>query len=127
MANFLSLIFNFHIGCFIFIFCHLCKFFSSYFFFIETMSENYNLNWHSFSEHLQVMFKDLYQEGKYTDVTLVSDDQTQFKAHKIVLSASSPVIKKFLMNFPSNNVIKTRIYHCNDNDLRGIVHMNLLN
>ena len=57
------------------------------------------------------MSRDLYLEGKYSDVTLVSDDQTQFKAHKIVLSASSPVIKKFLMNFPSNNVIETRIYH----------------
>ena len=26
---------------------------------------------------LELMFKDLYQEGRYTDVTLVSDDQTQ--------------------------------------------------
>ena len=49
-------------------------------------AEKYNLNWHSFSEHLQWMFKYLYQEGRYTDVTLVSDDQTQFTAHKIVLS-----------------------------------------
>ena len=51
------------------------------------MAEKYTLNWDTFSEHLQLMFKDLYQEGRYTDVTLVSDDQTQFKAHKIVLSA----------------------------------------
>ena len=43
------------------------------------MAEKYTLNWHTFSEHLQLMFKDLYQEGRYTDVTLVSDDQTQIK------------------------------------------------
>ena len=47
----------------------------------KAMAEKYTLNWGTFSEHLQLMFKDLYQEGRYTDVTLVSGDQTQFKAH----------------------------------------------
>merc|ERR1712016_120905 len=68
-----------------------------------TMAEKYTLNWHTFSEHLQVMFKDLYQEGRHTDVTLVSDDQTQFKAHKIVLSACSPVFKKIIDSNPSQH------------------------
>merc|ERR1712235_98658 len=49
------------------------------------------------------MFKDLYQEGRNTDVTLVSDDQTQFKAHKIVLSACSPVFKKIIDSNPSQH------------------------
>ena len=70
------------------------------------MSEKFNLNWIEFSEHLQLMVRDLYQEGKYSDVTLVSDDQTQFKAHKIVLSACSPVLKKIIDNDPSQ---QTRI------------------
>ena len=68
------------------------------------MAEKYTLNWHTFSEHLQLMFKDLYQEeGRYSDVTLVSDDQTQFKAHKIVLSACSPVFKKIIDSNPSQH------------------------
>ena len=67
------------------------------------MAEKYTLNWQTFSEHLQLMFKDLYQEGRYTDVTLVSDDQTQFKAHKIVLSACSPVFKKIIDSNPSQH------------------------
>ena len=67
------------------------------------MMENYNLNWQTFSEHLQLMFKDLYEEGKHSDVTLVCDDQTQFKAHKIVLSACSPVFKKIIDNNPSQH------------------------
>ena len=70
---------------------------------IETMAEKYTLNWHTFSDHLKMMFKDLYQEGRYSDVTLVSDDQTQFKAHKIVLSACSPVFKKIIDNNPSQH------------------------
>ena len=49
------------------------------------------------------MFKDLYHEREYADVTLVCDDQTQFKAHKIVLSACSPVFKKIIDNNPSQH------------------------
>ena len=60
------------------------------------MLEKYTLNWQTFSEHLQLMFKDMYKEGQYSDVTLVSDDQTQFKAHKFVLNACSPVFKKII-------------------------------
>ena len=67
------------------------------------MAEKFTLNWHTFSEHLQLMFKELYQEERYADVTLVSDDQTQFKAHKIVLSACSPVFKKIIDNNPSQH------------------------
>ena len=65
------------------------------------MAGKYSLN--SFSEHLQLILKDLYQEGRYSDVTLVSDDQTQFKAHKIVLSACSPVFKKIIDSNPSQH------------------------
>ena len=67
------------------------------------MADKYTLNWHTFSEHLNLMFKDLYKEGRYSDVTLVSDDQTQFKAHKIVLSACSPVFKKIIDSNPSQH------------------------
>merc|ERR1719347_1429847 len=67
------------------------------------MAEKYTLNWDTFSEHLKLMFKDLYQEGRYSDVTLVSDDQTQFKAHKIVLSACSPFFKNIIESNPSQH------------------------
>merc|ERR1712150_258672 len=71
--------------------------------YLQIMAEKHTLNWHTFSEHLQVMFRDLYQEGRHTDVTLASDDQTQFKAHKIVLSACSPVFKKIIDSNPSEH------------------------
>ena len=62
------------------------------------MAEKYTFNWNTFADHLQLMFKDLYEEGRNSDVTLVSDDQTQFKVHKIVLGACSPVFKKIINN-----------------------------
>ena len=67
------------------------------------MAQKYTLNWHTFTDHLQLILKDLYEEGKHSDVTLVSDDQTQFKTHKIVLSACSPVFKKIIDNNPSQH------------------------
>ena len=63
------------------------------------MSEKYTLNWQTFSDHLKLMFKDIYREGRYTDVTLVSDDKTQFKAHKIVLSACKNAKQSTLKQF----------------------------
>ena len=60
------------------------------------MSEECSLTWKTFPEHLQLVFRDLYHEGRHTDVTLVSDDQTQFRVHRIVLSACSPVFKKII-------------------------------
>merc|ERR1712150_135882 len=70
---------------------------------IFRMAEKYTLNWHTFTDHLQLMFKDLYEEEKHSDVTLVCDDQTQFKVHKIVLRACSPVFKKIIDNNPSQH------------------------
>ena len=69
------------------------------------MAEKYTFNWNTFADHLQLMFKDLYEEGRNSDVTLVKLSQTQFKVHKIVLSACSPVFKKIINNtrsFESN-------------------------
>ena len=64
------------------------------------MPGKYNLIWHTFTEHLQLMFKELFEEEKHSDVTLISDDQIQFKAHKIVLRACSPVLRKIIDNNP---------------------------
>ena len=65
------------------------------------MPEKLHLGWENFSKHQLLFLKYLYQEGQYSDVTLVSDDQTQFKVHKIVLSASSTVFKNIIDNNPT--------------------------
>ena len=43
---------------------------------------------------------DAFTEHCFSDVTLVSDDQRPFQAHKYVLSAFSPVLKDILLNNP---------------------------
>ena len=60
------------------------------------MNQDHSLSWYNFTEHLEQLFANLYKEESYADVTLVSSDQFEFKAHKIVLSACSPVLKKII-------------------------------
>ena len=67
------------------------------------MDEKYDLRWKTFNDHLVGVFKYLGEEGHFADVTLVSDDQIQTKAHKVVLSACSPVLKTLLVNNPHSH------------------------
>ena len=65
--------------------------------------ETFCLKWKTFPTHLACTFRDLATEGHFADVTLVSDDQIQIPAHKIVLSACSPVLKNLLLNNPHSH------------------------
>ena len=75
--------------------------------------EKYNLNRHTYSDHLREMLHNMRISETLTDVTLVCDDQKQYKAHKIVLSACSTVFKNIIDSLPQNTSV---IY------LRGIQH-----
>ena len=48
----------------------------------------------SISDQLKYVF----MKDNFVDVTLVSDDQESFQAHKIVLSSFSPVLKDLLLS-----------------------------
>ena len=62
------------------------------------MQEKFWLKSEKFHENLVKFFQDLKDIKLFADVTLVSDDQIQNQAHKIVLSASSPVLRNILIN-----------------------------
>ena len=51
------------------------------------MDEKYNLKWNDFQATISGSLSLLQREEDFYDVTLVSEDQTQIKAHKVVLSA----------------------------------------
>ena len=72
------------------------------------------LSWDSYSTHLETMLVGMMTSSEYTDVTLVcGGDQVQFRAHKVVLSASSPVMRNILQSYNTENPL---IY------LRGVQH-----
>merc|ERR1719186_852908 len=60
--------------------------------------ETFCVKWKAYGTHLTTAFRDLFNENKFSDVTIVCDDQTQLSAHKIVLSACSPVLGNILLN-----------------------------
>merc|ERR1719186_636685 len=64
------------------------------------IEESIRFSWKSFQSHLTSAFRNLQSEESFADVTLVSDDQVQMPAHKIVLSACSPVLKNLLLMNP---------------------------
>ena len=58
--------------------------------------EKYSLTWHTYSDHLKSMMKELMMNEDYSDVTLVTEDKKHMKANINVLSACSPVFKDIL-------------------------------
>ena len=69
------------------------------------LSEKFNLSWNEFDNCTRNTFKDLLGELDFADVTLVSDDLQQIKAHKVILSASSSKLKKMLQQNPQQHPI----------------------
>ena len=59
-------------------------------------SEQFSLTWNDFQETVSSSFKTLRNEKDFFDVTLVSDDEKQVPAHKLLLSACSSFFKSIL-------------------------------
>ena len=76
--------------------------------------EKYTLHWHTYSDHLKDILKEMSSDDSFADVTLVTDDKKQIKAHRNILSACSSVFKEILQINTNNN--HPVIY------LRGIQH-----
>ena len=76
--------------------------------------KNINVTWHNYTDHLRNMLDDMHFDDSFADVTLITDDKKQLKAHRNILSACSSVFKEILQINPNNN--HPVIY------LRGIQH-----
>ena len=66
------------------------------------MSEKFCLKWNDFYSNASKTFGAFRNEDYLHDVTLVSDDQHQVTAHKLVLAASSDYFKNIFKNKISN-------------------------
>ena len=62
------------------------------------MAEKFSLKWNDFHSNVSKSFSLFRNEDYLHDVTLVSDDHSKIKAHKLVLSASSDYFKDVLKN-----------------------------
>jgi len=60
-------------------------------------------NSEKFRIHISSNLKELYVENSYTDITLVSDEQVAFRAHKFVLSTESSILKDLIISNPCDH------------------------
>ena len=65
--------------------------------------EKFSLKWNDFQLNASKSFKILRKEKEFFDVTLVSDDEVQISAHKVILSACSSFFKSILKNNPHSH------------------------
>merc|ERR1712126_319590 len=84
------------------------------------MSENFCLKWNDFHSNISKSFTQLRHEDDFFDVTLVSDDQDQISAHKVVLSASSEYFKNILRKYKHPNPLLC-LEGINSNELKNIL------
>ena len=83
------------------------------------MSERFSLKWNDFHSNVSKSFGLLREEEYLHDVTLVSDDNKQMSAHKLVLSACSQYFKGIF----KNNKRQPNTFLC----LTGLDHEDLKN
>lgn len=53
---------------------------------ITMHQEKYSLSWQAYSDHLREMMQEIMNDD-FADVTLISEDKKQIKAHKNIVSA----------------------------------------
>ena len=64
-----------------------------------------SVKWNEFEANVSKCFSSLRQEHDFYDVTLVSDDEKEVQAHKLVLSACSPFFKNILKGKSHSNLM----------------------
>ena len=67
--------------------------------------EKYSLTWHTYSDHLKSMMKELMMNEDFSDVTLVTEDKKQIKANISILSACSPIFREVLKKEKNSSTI----------------------
>ena len=67
-----------------------------------------------FNAHSVHVFQSLFGDINFSDVTLVCEDQSQVKVHKVILSSASQFFKQILLKNPHTNpliYLKVKYYH----------------
>lgn len=71
---------------------------------LQISDQKYNLRWPDYHNSVLSSFRSLKEEEDFIDVTL-SCEETQYSAHKVVLSACSPYFRKLLKSNPCSHPI----------------------
>merc|ERR1712126_497822 len=67
--------------------------------------EEMNMIWFNHQDNFKDTMHEILKSNELADVTLVCDDNKEFKVHKIVLTACSPVLKSIFHDLPQINSV----------------------
>ena len=67
------------------------------------VGDQFTFCWDYYHSDVPNIIKQLWQDQDFADVTLATKDNFQIRAHKFILSASSPIFRKILMENPHSN------------------------
>ena len=70
---------------------------------MSSMSDKFSLKWNEFQQNINSTFKELQEYGDFSDVTLVCEEDQQVEAHRVIISACSPIFKNILKNNKHNH------------------------
>ena len=85
----------------------------------KTMGEEtYTISWDTFGAHLTETAKRLYETKISADVTLISDDLTEFPTHKFILCAGSNILYQLFSKTDASNLYLKGIH---DQQLEAIL------
>ena len=70
---------------------------------IHNMTEVFTLSWDEFNQKCPKVFKELWLDTDFSDVTLATEDNGQLSAHKVILAACSPLFKRLLQKNPNDH------------------------
>ena len=66
-------------------------------------SDKFCLKWNDFQQNIITSYQDLRNESEFSDVTLVSEDNLQVKAHRIIITGCSPIFRTMLKKYKHSN------------------------
>jgi hypothetical protein len=84
-------------------------------------SECYVLKWNEFHASVANSFTDLRNEDEFLDVTVAIDQDHQLRAHKVILSASSPYFRSLLKRNPAQHPVLVMPPNIRYSDLVAVI------
>ena len=84
--------------------------------------EKCTLQWHSYSDHLKGALSEMMFSSEFADVTLVTDDKQQIRAHRNILGACSPVFKSILQIDSNNTNQVIFLMGIQHSEIKSIMH-----
>ena len=85
------------------------------------MSGHFNLSFDQFEISASDAFKELATDEHFTDVTLACADDKQIKAHRVILSSFSPILRTILLKVKQQNPV-IYLRGIKEEDLRSVIN-----